>query len=166
MKRKKLTNMKRKLFLFTVSALLLLFSGYGCSDDDGLSDRDIQQMIDASLNGQWKIIPVEIKPDDWVWYEDEKEAYYRVTIDLPELKDYIFDEGATLAYYRFNQNAKTALPYVKTTIGDNGVPFTETYSCDFELGNPSTATFYLESSDAGKYDGNPPGALFQIVLIY
>jgi hypothetical protein len=158
--------MKRKLCLFSVSTLFLLFLGYGCASDDFLSDREIQEMIDNSLNGQWQIIPVDIKSEDWDWFENEYEGYYSVTVNLPELKDYIFDEGATHAYYYFNENSKTALPYVKTIIGDNGIPFTETYSCDFNLGNPSTVTFYLEASDAGRYNGNPPAAEFKVLLIH
>ncbi len=158
--------MKKQLILFALSALVLLFAGYGCSDDDYLSDREIQQMIDESLNGQWQVIPVDINGGDWQWHEDEVEAYYWAEVELPELKDYIFDDGVALAYYNFNENSKTVLPYVKTTIAGNGIPFTETYSCDFTLGNPSTATFFLEASDAGRYDGNPPGAQFKIVLIY
>src|SRR5690554_5737609 len=113
--------MKRKLLLFSVSALLLLTFGYGCTQDDFLSDREVQQMIDDSLNGQWQIIPVAINNTDWQWYENEFEGYYAVTVDLPELTDYIFDEGAALAYFKFNNDTKTALPYVKTTIGDNGI---------------------------------------------
>ena len=158
--------MKRKLCLFSVSTLFLLFLGYGCTSDDFLSDREIQEMIDNSLNGQWQIIPVDIKSEDWDWFENEYEGYYSVTVNLPELKDYIFDEGATHAYYYFNENSKTALPYVITIIGDNGIPFTETYSCDFNLGNPSTVTFYLEASDAGRYNGNPPAAEFKVLLIH
>jgi hypothetical protein len=58
------------------------------------------------------------------------------------------------------------LPYVKTIIGNDKVPFTETYSCDFQLSASSTVTFYLEASDVKKYDSYPPAAIFQIVLIY
>lgn len=157
--------MKKKLLL-SVSALLLLFLGYSCSDDDYLSERDIQQMIDNSLNGQWQIVPVEIAGGDWQVFENEFESYHWVTVELPELTDYIFDEGLVHAYYKFDNNAKTGLPYVKTTVGNDGIPYTETYSCDFVLGNPSTATFHLEASDAGLYDGNPPAASFQIILIW
>jgi len=158
--------MKKQLILFALSALVLLFAGYGCSDDDYLSDREIQQMIDESLNGQWQVIAVDVPSGDWQFFQDEFETYYHATVNLPELTDYIFTDGASLAYYYFNANSKTVLPYVKTIVGEDGIPFTETYSCDFTLGNPSTATFYLEASDAGFYEGNPPAADFDIVLIY
>lgn len=158
--------MRSKLVLLGISALLVLFLGQGCTEDDYMSDRDIQDMIDNSLNGQWQVIPVSINGADWEWFENEDEAYYAATVNLPELKDYIFDEGAALAYYKFNNNSKTALPYVKTLKDSSGIPYTETYSCDFVLGNPSTATFYLEASDAARSLGNPPSASFQIILIY
>lgn len=156
--------MKRKLLFSSVAVFLLLFLGYGCSDDS-LSDRDIQRMIDNSLDGQWKVVNVKINGGDWGWEENNVEGYHFVDVELPELTDRIFDEGAVIGYYKFNNDTKTALPYVKTIIGNDGVPFTETYSCDFMLGNPSKARFYLESSDIGRYD-NPPSAEFQIVLIY
>ena len=112
------------------------------------------------------MIPVTINSADWEWFENDDEAYYSATVNLPELKDYIFDEGAALASYKFNNNSKTALPYVKTLKDASGIPYTETYSCDFVLGNPSTATFYLEASAAARSLGNPPSASFQIILIY
>ena len=158
--------MKRKnVFLSSTIALILLL-GYSCSNDDFLSDYEIQQMIDNSLNGQWKIVNVEINGSDWERFDSAEEGYYYALVNLPELTENIFDEGAALAYYKFDINSKTALPYVKTTVGTDGFAFTETYSCDFVLGNPSQATFYLEASDVGAYDSNPPSGLFQIVLIW
>ena len=145
--------MKKKLLL-SVSLFLLLFLGYSCSDDDYLSERDIQQMIDNSLNGQWQIVPVEIAGNDWQVFENEFESYHWVTVELPELTDYIFDEGLVHAYYKFDNNAKTGLPYVKTTVGNDGIPYTETYSCDFVLGILLLPRF-TEASDAGLYDGEP-----------
>ncbi len=145
-------------------AFLLLFIGYGCSDDS-LSDREIQRMIDESLNGQWQIVNVKINSSDWQWFENDIEEYHFVDVNLPELTKPIFDDGATLAYYKFNNNTKTALPYVKTIYDDQGIPFMETYSCDFQLGTPSTVRFYLEASDVVIYD-RLPSAEFQIVLIY
>lgn len=164
--------MKRKITLFSTTLALILFIGYSCSSDDYLNDREIQNMIDNSLNGQWQIVSVEIKGSDWVWYESavegerEGEGYYHASVDLPELTEYIFDEGAVIAYHKFDNNSKTALPFVKTREGTNGLTYTETYSCDFVLGNPSQATFYLEASDLGRYDNNPLSALFQVILIY
>ena len=122
-------------------------------------------MIDNSLDGQWQVINVEIKSSDWEWFENEVEEYHFVDVDLPELKDYIFDEGAALAYYKFNNDRKTTLPYVKTIYDNQGVPFIETYSCDFRLGSPSTVRFYFEASDVVIYD-KLPSADFQVVLIY
>lgn len=160
--------MRNKLLLFGITTLMVLFLGQGCTDSY-ISDREIQEMIDSSLNGQWQVINITIQGDKWVWTENQDEGYFSATADLPELKDYIFDEGAALAYFKFNEYSKTALPYVKTLKDGYGTPFTETYSCDFVLGNQgnsSKVTFYLEASDASRYEGNPPAASFQVVLIY
>ena len=51
--------MKRKFLFSSVAAFLILFVGYGCSDDS-LSDWDVQRMIDNSLDGQWQIVNVKI----------------------------------------------------------------------------------------------------------
>lgn len=157
--------MKNRL-IYAVLAIFVFVFGYSCSDDDYLKDYEIQQMIDNSLNGQWQIVNVNVKNTDWQWTENQSEGFYSAKLNLPELTENIFDEGAVIGYYKFNINSKTALPYAKTFIGDDGLPFTETYSCDFTLGSPSTVTFYLEASDAGKYNGYPPAADFQIILIW
>lgn len=156
----------KPLFL-SVIAVGLLVGGYACSNDDYLSDSEIRRMIEESLHGQWQIIHVEISGDQWNWHEaqDGREGYHWVEVELPELDVDIFDDGAALAYYWFDENSKTALPYVKTWVGNDGIPYTETYSCDFVLSDPSVATFSLEASDVGRYD-NPPDARFQIILIY
>lgn len=159
--------MKRKSVYFCgICALSILLLAYGCSDDS-LSERDIQKMLD----GQWHIVKAEIKGRDWELIEDKEEGdlrerYYRASVNLPELTENVFDEGAVIGYYKFDNDSKTALPYVKTRVDNNGFAYTETYSCDFILGNPSRAIFYLEASDAGKYDNLPPDASFQIILIY
>lgn len=158
--------MKRKLFLSAVAAFLLLFVGYGCSDNS-LSEDDIQRMINNSLDGQWKIINFEVDGRDWDLVENNQgESYYSITFDLPELTENIFREGAVHGYYKLDNNKKTALPYVKTMKDSDGFAYTDTYRCVFQLGNPSTVTFHLESLDLAIYTPNPPSADFQVLLIY
>ncbi|MDO5522682.1 MAG: hypothetical protein Q4G48_01400 [Bacteroidia bacterium] len=168
--------MKRKL-VNGLSLFFVLLMGYSCSSSpsqDYLNEYEVRRMIEDAIrqnNEQleftyWKIVNVEVQPTHWGLVENESETFYEATAELDELTEFIFDEGAALGYYKFDDNAKTALPFVKTTIGVDGIPYTETYSCDFQLGNPSTVTFYLEGSDAGRYDGNPPAANFQVVLIW
>lgn len=169
--------MKKRLFLFSIPALLLLFLGYGCANDNYLSDREIQQMIDNSLNGQWQIVNITVKRKHWEWvYNPEKEykGYYSAIVDLPELKDYIFDEGAVLAYYKYDNNSKTTLPYLKKYdfefTGDDGLVYDDTYSedisCDFILANPSYVEFIIEASDRERFDEGLQDRDFQIVLIW
>lgn len=150
--------MKRKLFTRLFAGILFLglaFAATSCSD----SNDDIVQT-------QWKIIDVSIRGTDWKLVENQYETFYQAAVNLPELTQFVFNSGASIGYYKLANNAKTQLPFVKTTVDSNGIPYTETYSCDFQSGNPSTVVFTLESSDAGKYDGNPPPANFQIVLIW
>lgn len=153
--------MKKNLLKTVIGSLFLgavLFASYSCSDD-GLTERDVNNILDS----QWQIVPsIIIKSTDWQVEENKKERYYYCTVELPQLNGNIFDEGAVLAYYKYDNDNKTTLPFVKTKIGEDGIPYTESYGCDFGVG---TVTFTFEASDAGQYDVLPT-AEFQIVLIY
>lgn len=157
--------MNRKSLLLAFAAFSLLLFNYSCSDD-GLTGREVEQMINNSLDSQWQIVNVEIKSSDWKWVETEFAGYYEASVNLKELNENVFNDGAAVAYYKFDNNTKTALPFVRTILDHEQVPFTETYSCDFVLGNPSIAVFTFSASDIRIYDPNPPAAEFQIVLIY
>ena len=149
--------MKRNISTSLLAVILLLgvfLGAASCSKNDSIAET------------QWKPINIPVKATDWKLVENATETFYEATYNVPELTTFVFDKGAVVAYYKFNENSKTTLPFVKTTVGTDGIPYTETYSCDFNLGNPSTVTFYIEASDAGKYNGNPPAANFQLILIW
>ena len=150
--------MKRKLInvLFIAVIAVMAFTVTSCSDDT------------PSFNEtQWEVVNITVPSGDWVWNDiDGVDGFYSATYNLPEMSDFIFTDGAALGYYYFDSRSKTALPYVKSYY-DNAAQlyYTETYSCDFQVGSPSKVTFYLEMSDLQGFD-NPPSANFQIVLIW
>ena len=155
--------MKRNILRSLFSIILLsglIVSATSCSKDDKIAET------------QWKIINIKVNKGDWTWNNDG--GFYTATANLPELTEFIFDNGAAVGYYKFNDNAKTVLPFVKTywyNVEEGGVNvtkyFTETISCDFALGNPSTVTFHLEMSDLAYYDNGVPNDMnFQVVLIW
>ncbi|MEA5044756.1 hypothetical protein KCV26_14855 [Petrimonas sulfuriphila] len=155
--------MKRNFFTSLLAVVLFLGVAFGaasCSKNDGIAET------------QWKVINITVKKSDWVW--NNNDGFYQATVNLPELTQFIFDEGAAIGYYKFNNDSKTALPFVKTyayDIIENGVTvtkfYTETISCDFNLGSPSSVVFTLEMSDLAFYeDGVPVDMNFQVVLIW
>lgn len=93
--------------------------------------------------------------------------------DIPELTPSIFSDGAAIAYIKTNATTKVALPYIKTysyeyKTGEGKILtgyYTETIKCNFQVGNPSTVTFYIEASDLGREDETLVDRDFQIVLI-
>ncbi|WP_286833330.1 MULTISPECIES: hypothetical protein, partial [unclassified Proteiniphilum] len=94
--------MKRNFFTSLLAVVLFLGVAFGaasCSKNDGIAET------------QWKVINITVKKSDWVW--NNNDGFYQATVNLPELTQFIFDEGAAIGYYKFNNDSKTALPFVK-----------------------------------------------------
>jgi len=143
---------QRQLNVLIIAAIAAMaFAVSSCTDDSPTFNET-----------QWEIVNISVPSGDWEW--DNTNGFYSATYNLPEMSEFIFTDGAALGYYYFNNKSKTALPYVKSYF-DGTNYYTETYSCDFQVGNPSTVTFYLEMSDLQSYDV-PPSASFQVVLIW
>lgn len=160
--------MKRKLsnsFLATLLLVFMAFMGTSCKDDTPKINET-----------QWKIINITVLKNSWQWVPNSgapSQGYYAATVNLPELTPFIYDNGAAIGYYKFDNNTKTALPFLKSysyTYTANGVTqtgyYTEYISCDFQLGNPSTVTFVIEASDLQSADEFLENKNFQVVLIW
>lgn len=155
--------MKRSLLssLFAVVLLLGIFFGStSCSNNDNITET------------QWKVVPILIKKADWNW--NAADGQYEAIVNLPELTQFIFNEGAAMAYIKFNANTKATLPYTKsysyTYTGTDGKQYTGFYTefikCDFQVGSPSTVAFYIEASDLERADEYLEDKEFQVVLIW
>lgn len=164
--------MKRKLTYFSVCTLFVLFLGYGCSDDNYLRDYEIQQMIDNSLNGQWQIIPKEVRRTDWTW--NNNAGQYEVVFELPQLTQDIYEGGAILGYLFLGQQGvdevQKTLPF-SFTYREEGVPepYTETISFDVEYrsNGQSTIAFFIQPSNLARADQFLADVYnFRIVLIW
>jgi hypothetical protein len=83
--------MKRKLMNATL-AIAGLFLGFGCSTDDTLTDYEVQQMINNSLEGQWTIVNIAVSKEDWIW--NDNKSQWEAVKSLPELTSNIYEEGA------------------------------------------------------------------------
>jgi hypothetical protein len=165
-------------------AMLLLVS-YSCANDDYLSEHDVRRMIEEALRQnneqleftQWKIVNIAIKKGDWQWDDDVK--HYFVVCDLPELTEFIYENGANIGYlFLGEQNyseVQKLLPYVHTyyETNDNGevtYTYTETISYDIQykvegVVKPSVA-FFIQPSDVYRDDQFVFDYNFRIVLIW
>lgn len=173
----------KKNLLGLILASVFLFAGYSCSTStsDYLSEMEVRRMIEEAIreNNQkleftnWKIVNVNVQKDQWKW--NEKSSQYEAVANLPELTKFIYENGAALGYILLGEQNKNEvqkpLPYVNTYTGGNdanGNPiiFTETISCDFQLGDPSTVAFFIKSSDLYKDPEAPQSYNFRVVLIW
>lgn len=155
--------MKRNLITSCMAVILFLGVAFGtasCSNNDDLTET------------QWKVIPILIKKTDWVW--NATDGQYEAIVNLPELTPYTFNEGAQIAYIKFNASTKAPLPYSKSYsydyTGTDGKIYTGFYTehikCDFQVGSPSTVAFYIEASDLERVDDYLEDREFQVVLIW
>ena len=155
--------------------LLLLFSvAYSCSDDS-LSEFEIRKIIEEEIRKnnqdleftQWEIVPITVKKTDWEWFDDEKR--YEAVYDLPELTEFIYEDGAQIGYVFIGEQGvnevQKMLPFVKS-YGSGVGSYTETISCDYQLGSPSTVAFYMQASDLKEHEEFLGDYNFRIVLVW
>ncbi|NLX81056.1 MAG: hypothetical protein GXZ03_05785 [Proteiniphilum sp.] len=175
--------MKRRL-LAGLAFIVLLFTVNSCTTyDDYLSEYEVRKLIEQAIRDydkeidldftKWKIVNIEVKEGDWKW--NDKAEQWQVFSDLPELTEFVYEEGAALGYVFLGEQGKDEvqipLPYVNTYYdgqdnNGNDIIFTETISCDFQLGNPSTVGFYIKESDLAKDNYAPNNYNFRVVLIW
>lgn len=179
--------MKRKLLTLTVLLTgLFLYNSCTTYPDDYLRDYEVRKMIEDAIREnnkdleftQWEIIQVQVKASDWEWvYIDghPDKGHWRAVAELPELTEFIYENGAALGYVFLGEQGvdetQKPLPYVQSHYdGDdelgNPVFFTETISCDFQYGNPSTVAFFIEANDLFEDSAAPNNYYFRVVLIW
>lgn len=174
--------MKRKLTAVIAALMaLILYSSCVTKSDDYLSELEIRRIIEQAIKDnnekleitQWDIVNVNVKKGDWKWNTDFE--HWEAFADLPELTEFIYENGAALGYVFLGTQGKDEvqklLPYVNTyydgnDINGNPVFFTETISCDFHLGSPSTVGFFIKASDLYDDPNAPQNYNFRIVLIW
>lgn len=160
-----------KPLLASIFFVGLLLGGYSCANDDYLSEREIQNMINESLDGQWQVMFFKINKGDWTW--NENSAQWEAFGNLPELTPFIYENGILEAYvFILNDDSEVQkhLPYVETygydvDENDNVIPFTETISVDYQLGSPSTVGFFIKDSQLVMDPDAPQDYEFRIVLL-
>ena len=184
-----------------ITALLItaiLFAGYSCTTSDdyitraearrlveealrsqanGLSEAEIKRLIDDAINlnnnnlefTQWEIVNITVNADNWKW--NNNSAQWEAFADLPELNEFIYENGAMISYVFIGEQGvdevQKLLPYINTySVMEGADTFTETISADFQQGNPSTVAFFIKDSDLAQDPNAPQNYNFRIVLIW
>ena len=180
------TDMKRnitKILLASAFFASILLGGSSCATDDTLSELEVRRMIEQALQEnnanleftQWEIVNIQANQGDWEW--DDQERRYEAIYSLPELTEFIYENGAVLGYLFLGQQGvnevQKMLPFVHTyygtdTEGNITETFTETISYDvmYQSGGNSDVAFFIQASDVYE-DANAPQAYnFRLVLIW
>lgn len=156
--------MKRKILTSLLAVLFLAGLGLGVSSCSS-SNEKIEET-------QWKIVNIKVNKGDWKWVADA--GQYEVVVNLPELTQFIFNEGAVIAYLKIDAKTKAQLPFSKSytfefTAGDGSTQtgtYTEHIKCDFQVGSPSSVAFFIEASDLQRADEYLEDKDFQVVMIW
>jgi hypothetical protein len=175
--------MKKSIFktvILLISSAVVLLGGYSCSSDD-LDEFEVRRMIEEALREnnkkleitQWKIIPIAVKKSEWKWIDDA--GRYEAVYNLPELKEFIYENGAVLGYVfvgrQGDDEVQKTLPYlaVYNETGPAGGTITETISFDvqYKHGDKSTVAFYIQNSKRAQIsDDDLFDYHFRIVLVW
>jgi hypothetical protein len=172
-----------KIFLASALFVSILVGSYSCATDDTLSELEVRRMIEEALREnnanleftQWEIVNIEAKQSDWQW--NEQERLYQAIYPLPELTEFIYENGAVLGYLFLGQQGvdevQKILPYVHTyySTDDGGnitETFTETISYDvmYQSGGNSDVAFFIQASDVYEDTTAPQTYNFRLVLIW
>ena len=190
-----------RTLILALTMVSLLIMGYSCSPSDDyitraearrlieeairnagstLTEAQIQQLINDAIAQnnnnleitQWEIVNITVSSEDWQW--NDAAAQWEAIYDLPELTDFIYENGALISYVFLGEQGvdevQKLLPYVDTYYAgndDNGSPiyFTETISADYQFGNPSSVAFFIKDSSLAMDEGAAQNYNFRIVLI-
>ena len=162
----------------------LFFITYSCSDStqDYLDEYQIRKMIEDEIRKnnkdleftQWEIVPITVKKETWEW--NAEAGRYEAIYDLPELTEFIYEDGAQLGYVFIGEQGvdevQKMMPYVQNyrrIEQGKTIAYTETISYDLQYGTPSSVAFYLQTSDLDNlksYDKLLSTYNFRIVLVW
>lgn len=145
----------KKLLILLASAMLLLTS---CGDGYGRYEEDIH----------WDVVPVTIRSDQWEY----RDNYLMVKVRVPELTEYICNEGMFHCYAVFDDGTQVVLPSTRYCSSDyineeTGEPYTVFYqrSLDYEFG-PGYLYVYYTISDFTYEEDWPNDMTLRIVMQY
>lgn len=160
-----------QVFCFAFSLLFILSScegpagrdGYdGRDGKDGYNGRDGQDGKDGKDGlANWSIVNITIKEGEWKW--DATKKLYYATVDLPELTEYIYNNGSIVSYVYIGTQGQDEVMYLlKYDDYVSGYKFSIWNDYSYDMG-PS-AQFYFKWSDGSQ--SKPGNYNFKIVLMW
>lgn len=156
--------MKKRISTSLIAIIMIVALSFGTTSCT--TESDITET-------QWKVVNIRVKANDWEWNNSSEQ--WEAFANLPELSKFIYEQGAALGYVFIGtqgvNEVQKPLPYINTYYDGeddfgNDIIFTETISCDFKLGSPSTVGFFIKSSDLFPDENAPSNYNFRIVLIW
>lgn len=142
--------MKKTIIMLVVTAALL-----------GLSScrETIVQEVDAT---KWKIVDIDVPANSWQEFTDQDglNRYYMATVDVPEITEKVFKDGAANCYY-VDGDVQAVLPYNRHYENVDGNHWTTTTDYEFLIGR---VNFFVTSND---FAAEAPNAMkFRLVLLW
>ncbi len=156
----------RKIVFILLSAIALI----SCEGPMGPAGQDGRDGIDGK-DGQdgmkWYTTSFTINKSNWKLsgQAGDLNTYFYADKDIPELTEYVFEEGTVLGYIQTGIDVKNGMPFV-LHMGDeqNGQEFLWTQTYDFDF-SPEMVRFYITYSDFSTQI-LPDSETFHIVLMW
>lgn len=152
----------RKIAFIVLAAILLI----ACEGPMGPAGRDGKDGQDG-YGTEWYTTSFVIKKSDWILSgpAGALNTYYYADKQIPQLSDFVFDEGLVLGYIQTDVDVKNGLPFV-LHMGEegNGQEFLWTQTYDFDY-SPGMVRFYVTYSDFNTQIA-PEAETFHIVLVW
>lgn len=161
----------KKITLLLLAAITLIacegpegpMGPMGPQGTHGQNGKDGQDGYGAN----WYTTSFTVKKTDWLLSGEpgDLNSFFFADREIPQLDDFIFNEGTVLGYIQTGKDVKNGLPFV-LHMGDeqNGKEFLWTQTYDFDF-SPGLIRFYITYSDFST-NIPPEGETFHIILMW
>lgn len=163
-----------------IAFLLMTIAIFGlaaCSGRDGIDGRDGRDGKDG-VNGQdgkdgegsgayWFTKSFTINEADWELMGEENavDSRYGVTVDIPELSQWVYDKGAVIAYVGYEDTKRFGLPHVEHRSYEDDPTYQWTETTDFQT-EKGKISFYVTYSNFLTGINTPETQTFHVVLLW
>lgn len=155
-----------KKITFFLLAMLVCVACEGPMGPQGPAGFDGKDGKDG-YETKWLTTSFTINKSEWrlMGEPGELNTFFYADRNIPELSDYVFDEGLVIGYIQTEKDVKNGLPFV-LHLGEeiDGKEFLWTQTYDFDY-SPGMVRFYITYSDFNtQYP--PDSETFHIVLLW
>ena len=160
----------RKLFGCLLVVMMCFAACEGPVGPPGKDGRDGKNGADG-VSTEWFWKDYDVLSNQWKEYTEEGDGYFYYYFEyeysIPQLTEFVFDEGAVVCYLvqEINSNGRKTLvqrPLPYTIYGfDNDVPYSENYSYEIR---PGYIKFIVKYSDFDEIQ--PLSCTFHVVMMW